>query len=79
MIKEIGQFAVSYSEDFKHIIIAFIPRPSGLSTHVALFNRLKGVAIPTGDYSYLTFNNTVCLGIHFENNISEEYLIHALS
>ena len=77
MVKEIGQFAVRYSEDFKHIIIAFTPRPSCLSTHVALSNRLKGIANPTGDYSHITFNDKAYFGVHFENNIPEDCLMQA--
>lgn len=80
MIKEIGEFAVHYSEDFKQIIIAYTSVASSfLSTHVALCNRLKGIAKPTGQYSRLTFKDHIYLGVHFENTISEDSLIQALS
>lgn len=80
MTKEIGQFAVRYSEDLKHVIIAYISiDSSALSTHVALFNRLKGIVKPTGQYSSLAFKDNTFLGMHFENTVTEECLMQALS
>ena len=78
MLKQIGQFAVRYSTDLKQVIIAFTPRTSCLSAHLALCNRLKGIAKPTGDYSRVTFNDNEYWGVHFENNIPEDVLMLAL-
>ena len=79
MITTVGEFAVRYSEDLAQIIIACTSLSSWLSTHVALCNRLQGIAKPTGQYSRLTFNNQVYLGVHFENTIPKECLMQALS
>ena len=79
MVKEIGQFAVRYSKDLKDVIIAFMPHSTYLSTHLEVYNRLQGIAKPTGNYSRVTLNDKVYLGIHFENDIPETQLMQALS
>ena len=78
MLKEIGDFAIHYTKNSQHVVIAFLPHPTCLSTHVALLNRLKGLVKPTGDYSYLSHKNNIYLGVHFNNTLPEKDLIQAL-